>query len=280
MPICRRPRAAGTRRAARRPRRARELDRRRRQLERVGEALRRAGSALAGPRRPSSSRASSAARSASRRRCSASARARAPRRRASRHHRDDRKTRQRDPVLGVGDREPAGRRDVEEVERERRRERRDDPEPQRPRRSRRAAPRPGRATPSETAGATSLSGIDQRGRERDRGDGGGDAEAMRGRVGGSSRAERRAAMPLRLLARQCSSIEAAGASSIVTAGARVARRGALLAQHDRRPRAAGVELRARARRRARAGRSRRARRPRRRRSRSASCALSRLARAA
>ena len=121
VPSWRRPVAQRERDPAGRRRRPAELDRGRRQVERARPAAApRPAAPSAGRRARSSSRAISAARSASRRRSSASARAPGASvgERAG-HERGDEEHAERDPVLAVGDREPAGRRDVEEVERQR-----------------------------------------------------------------------------------------------------------------------------------------------------------------
>ena len=92
-----------------------------------------AGSVLERLRRPSSRRASSAASSAWRRRRSASRARERAQLRQRRHDRGrDHEDQQRDPILGVGDRQLARRRDMEEVEGQRRGEAGGDAQPQAP----------------------------------------------------------------------------------------------------------------------------------------------------
>ena len=107
---------------------------------------------------PSSSRASSAARSASRRRCSASSRASAATSATELAiTRGDEEDAERDPVLGLGDREAPGRRDVEAVERERARDAGGDPEDGAPVGGYQTTAT-GRPRRGSTAGAISVSG--------------------------------------------------------------------------------------------------------------------------
>ena len=169
-------------------------------------------------------------------------------------HRRDQQHDERHPVLPLGDREAPGRRDVEVVERERGADAGGEPEPDAPhgrdeqhRQQVDDAERDLRRDLAER--------VQEQRRDRD----GATAVAMPSPLAGARARAAAGAMPLRLLPRQ-ELDRGRRREQHRHAGARVARRVALLAQHDGRPRAAGVELPARARRRARAGRSRRARR--------------------